>query len=715
MTKSHTLSVFSSFLIVAMASPLLAQDPPPTQPTPTVNEAVDEAVTRLDRIFVTPLREAAQLLDIPHAAHVVSGAKLESARTITDALRAMPGVAVQRTSYGQSSPYVRGLTGYHTLWMVDGLRLNNSVWRSGPNEYSGTIDSLSLDRMEVVLGPGSVLFGSDAVGGVLNVIPRSRNPREASPTEIRTLSRYSTAEASITGRGEVSGSTGKVGFVVGTSLAHFGDLDQGGGGRQPLTGYRTGFGDAHIQWALDDQWTLKLLTQTADLDSVDRTHRTASAVPYHGTTLGSDRLLENDYDRDLAALTLSGTGLGGLFDSLEFRVAMQTLDLKQQRVRSTGARELQGFDVDTLGFVAQGTIDAAIGELVVGLDWWHDNVDSWRDNYNSSGVFTSSSIQGPVGDDAKSDLAGLFAQDRLELGTGWSALLGVRATWASLSADRVANTSVSPNALMSVDDDFASVVSSARINREFNTNCNAWAGVSQSFRAPTLSDLTAFDVARTNEVEVPVPGLDPEKFLSFEVGVHVDEDSWQGTLALWHTRGDDLIIRRPTTQLIGGNVVVTKSNAGEGFLQGVDLAVSKDLSSNCMLFGTCTITDGSMLDYATSSTTPIFAAPTRLTPIQGMVGLRWELEDGRFTITPSIQMVAHQSRLSPSDVRDTQRIPPGGSPGYTILGVDARWKVNASTDAWLSLANIGDVEYRVHGSGVQEAGFNLVMGVDVRF
>jgi hemoglobin/transferrin/lactoferrin receptor protein len=122
-----------------------------------------------------------------------------------------------------------------------------------------------------------------------------------------------------------------------------------------------------------------------------------------------------------------------------------------------------------------------------------------------------------------------------------------------------------------------------------------------------------------------------------------------------------------------------------------------------------------MLDYATSSTTPIFAAPTRLTPIQGMVGLRWELEDGRFTITPSIQMVAHQSRLSPSDVRDTQRIPPGGSPGYTILGVDARWKVNSSTDAWLSLANLGDVEYRVHGSGVQEAGFNLVMGVDVRF
>ncbi len=702
-------------LLLAMPVVLFAQDPPVAPQPRTVGEAVDEAVTRIDTILVTPLREPVQLLGVPHEAHVVSGVKLEGARSIQEALRGLPGVSLQSTSYGQSSPYIRGQTGYHTLWLVDGLRLNNSVWRNGPNEYSGSVDALSTERMEVVMGPGSVLFGSDAVGGVINAIPRLRDPRKATATEFRFVSRYSTAEASITGRGEVSGSTGKVGFVAGTSFAHFGDLDQGNGGRQPMTGYRTGFADANIQWAISDQWTAKLLAQLADLDGIDRTHRTLFAVPYHGTTVGTDRMLENDYGRELAALSLAGTGLGGLFSSLEFRVAIQTLDVTSRRVRSNGNTEMQGFDVDTLGLVVQGTIESAVGDLVLGLDWWHDRVDSWRDNYNASGVYTSSGIQGPVGDDAASDLAGLFVQDDIELGSGWSALLGLRASLASVSADRVADTSVSPNALMRIEDEFASAVASVRVNREFSDTCNTWAGVSQSFRAPTLSDLTAFDVARSNEVEVPVAGLDPERFLTIEVGVHMDEEEWQGSLALWHTRGEDLIIRQRTAQTIGANTVVTKSNAGEGFLQGVDLALSRDLGKDWTLFGTCTLTDGSMLDYPSNSTAPVFGAPSRLTPIQGMLGLRWEIDDGRFTLQPSVQMVAHQDRLSASDIRDTQRMPPGGSPGYTIIGLDARWKVSAATDAWLSLANVGDVEYRVHGSGVQEAGFNLVLGVETRF
>lgn len=701
--------------LLAVSAALLAQEPPPVQQPRTVGEAVDQTVTRIETILVTPLREPVQLLDVPHEAHVVSGPKLEGARSIQDALRGLPGVSLQSTSYGQASPYIRGQTGYHTLWLVDGLRLNNSVWRSGPNEYSSTVDAMSTERMEVVMGPGSVLFGSDAVGGVINAIPRSREPRKVSPTEFRFVSRYSTAEASITGRGEVSGSTGKVGYVAGTSLSHFGDLDQGNGGRQPLTGYRTGFADANIQWAISDQWTAKLLAQRADLDGIDRTHRTIFSVPYQGTSVGTDRMLENDYDRELAALSLTGHDLGGLFSSLEFRIAMQTLDLKSRRVRSNGNTELQGFDVDTLGLVVQGTLESALGDMVLGLDWWRDGVDSWRDNYNAAGVYTSAGIQGPVGDDAVSNLAGLFVQDEITLGTGWTALLGLRASISSVSADRVADTSVSPNALMNIEDDFASAVASARVNREFSDACNAWVGVSQSFRAPTLSDLTAFDVARSNEVEVPVSGLDPERFLTFEVGVHMDEDEWQGSLALWHTRGEDLIIRQRTTQTIGANTVVTKSNAGEGFLQGVDLALSRDLGRNWTLFGTCTLTDGSMLDYPSNSTTPVFGPPSRLTPIQGMLGLRWEIDDGRFTLQPTVQMVAHQDRLSFSDIRDTQRMPPGGSPGYTIIGFDARWKVGSTTDAWLSLANVGDVEYRVHGSGVQEAGFNLVLGVETRF
>ena len=76
-------------------------------------------------------------------------------------------------AYGQGSPYIRGFTGYLNVMMVDGIRLNNSVFRTGPNQYWATIDPLSLSRLEVVKGPGSVLYGTDAIGGAVNAITKS--------------------------------------------------------------------------------------------------------------------------------------------------------------------------------------------------------------------------------------------------------------------------------------------------------------------------------------------------------------------------------------------------------------------------------------------------------------------------------------------------------------------------------------------------------------
>jgi hemoglobin/transferrin/lactoferrin receptor protein len=77
---------------------------------------------------------------------------------------------LQKTSYGQGSPFLRGFTGFRTLLMVDGVRLNNAVFREGPNQYWNTVDPWSVDRYEVVLGPASVLYGSDAVGGAVNAL-----------------------------------------------------------------------------------------------------------------------------------------------------------------------------------------------------------------------------------------------------------------------------------------------------------------------------------------------------------------------------------------------------------------------------------------------------------------------------------------------------------------------------------------------------------------
>jgi|GEM_PF-2289221 len=113
---------------------------------------------------------------------------------------------VQKTGHGQGFPYIRGFTGYRNLFLIDGFRLNNSVFRDGPNQYWNTVDPLGLHRMELVRGPFSMLYGSDAVGGTVNAIPRGGQDLEpGSRWDRRIYCRYASAENSSIARVESIG------------------------------------------------------------------------------------------------------------------------------------------------------------------------------------------------------------------------------------------------------------------------------------------------------------------------------------------------------------------------------------------------------------------------------------------------------------------------------------------------------------------------------
>ena len=88
-------------------------------------------------------------------------------RTTPELLMHQTGVMVQKTNHGGGSPTLRGLQGNQTLMMVDGIRLNNSIFRYGPNQYLNTVNAFGLDQMEVLFGNGAVQYGSDAMGGVI--------------------------------------------------------------------------------------------------------------------------------------------------------------------------------------------------------------------------------------------------------------------------------------------------------------------------------------------------------------------------------------------------------------------------------------------------------------------------------------------------------------------------------------------------------------------
>ncbi len=125
-----------------------------------------------ESVIVSAARADRAASDVPRSTAVVSRTALDERadRTSPEALQDRSGGWVQKTNHGGGSPIVRGLVGNQVLVLIDGVRLNNATFRLGPNQYMNTIDAFSLERIEVLRGSGSVQYGSDALGGVVNLI-----------------------------------------------------------------------------------------------------------------------------------------------------------------------------------------------------------------------------------------------------------------------------------------------------------------------------------------------------------------------------------------------------------------------------------------------------------------------------------------------------------------------------------------------------------------
>ena len=134
----------------------------------------------LKPLVVTATRSQVPLADTAYTSTYLDEDFLSenTRRNIPDALSFTPGVLAQKTTYGHGSPFIRGMTGRSNLLLIDGIRLNNSTWRGGPVQYWNTVDSYSIDHLELIKSQGSVPYGSDAVGGTLNAFTKDSGFRD---------------------------------------------------------------------------------------------------------------------------------------------------------------------------------------------------------------------------------------------------------------------------------------------------------------------------------------------------------------------------------------------------------------------------------------------------------------------------------------------------------------------------------------------------------
>ncbi len=640
------------------------------------------------------LRGGLSLFDAPAAASIRTREEIRErqAPDMFHALQNEVGVMMQSTAAGQASPFVRGLTGQQVLILVDGIRLNNSITRRGPNQYFNTVDPGMVDHIEVIRGQGSVLWGSDAIGGAINIVTRGADlhqglvPGGYASREFTQY--YNTSNSSPYSRMNIEGWVGRSGVFGGGSFLNVRDLDTGfdNFSRQPGTNYQQYAGDLKFNFLLTETSMLTFSMQHFEQEDLPRSDR-FPGYPLdrnNSNSPGGARFFDPQ-QRDLIYLRYQELNpLGGLFDA----VTMTASYNRQREVQTRGipTTRFQETDVETTGLQAVGSKDLGdYGKFTTGGDWYYDDVDS---------PFGGSASGPIVPDDAWYRRAGLFLNWDVPLTPRLLATAGVR-----YESIETAGTPIIAGNPERVKTSYDGWVSQVGLTFKVNDDVNLFGSISEGFRAPNLDDLMANNpnVLQGGQ-SVPSLGLTPERSISYEVGMKTNFDRLRTQASVYWVDLTNNIV-----SITAAPNTFASANQ-DSFVQGVELSGDYLLSDCWDLYGNFWYT------YGINEVTD--APLSRIPPTQGILGLRYKDRSRRSYFTVYTWMSDRQDRLDiVRDITD-ERIPIGGTPGFATLNARMGRALGSSRQHQISLSleNITDKAYLVHGSGVLGTGASARFG-----
>ncbi len=664
------------------------------------------------------IRGDGNVFTTPQLATVINREDLDEklASNMQRAFQNEVGLLLQQTGNGQLSPFIRGLTGQQILILVDGIRVNNSVLRAGPNQYAATFDPGSIERIEVIRGAESALWGSDAIGGVINVVTRSPDPLRGNYRSGYFQEIYGTADTSSYSRVGFAGWAGETGISGGVSYLTVGEVDRGGGlGRQPATDYDQYAADVKVQRMLGSDHLVTVVLQhfeQYDLGRSDRFRPFVLGPAPNGSVPIQRPTYFDPQQRNLMYLRLDGlAALENPFADAysvtisESRTKEGSID---DRYPSNAAnavpnrREISEFDDWMYGSTLVATKNLGdYGKVNYGVDFYYEDIDSVRTRINNP------TLPGAVGipvdpqypDDSEADRVGTFLS--------WQVALTDRLTVTPAVRYENINLSATPNFTgvgpvyfeRTYQDWIANVGVSYLLNRQWSLV----GGYYEGFRAPTIDDLTANKVSLQNNQSVPRLGdleIRPEQSQTYEIGTKYDDGIFRAQVIEFWTNFDSYITREDI------NNVAFLSNA-PAYLNGTEVYSQVVLDRNWSAYGNFAYTYGRLR----SNDQPL----PRVPPVQGTIGLRWDDLRRKSYFDIYTWLVDRADRYNQFNLSDVRFIP-GGTPGYGTLNlrVGRTFGDRDQHRLNLSLENLTDKYYRVLGSGVDGTGFNAIMGYEFR-
>ncbi|MGH8077458.1 MAG: TonB-dependent receptor plug domain-containing protein, partial [Lysobacter sp.] len=529
------------------------------------DDGADDQATHLDRIQVTATRREEAALEVPVGVTVVGSDEIarRAPQTAVDLLHGETGTYVQQSTPGQGVVIVRGLKGSEILHLVDGFRLNNAFFRNAPNQYIALVDPLNLDRIEVARGPMSILYGSDAMGGVVQFLtPEPRFQDGAWQTRGVLRTRLGSADDSNHNRLSVQAGHARLGLSAGVSYQNVGNLRVGGGERLPYTGYSQRGGDFKAVVMPGEGHELMV---SAQMSRQPKTQRYDALVPGFGQARADNaEFLFKPQERRFGQLRYRYSAPLAFADRIEFQLGQQqVIDDRTTRESGTPNRETEANTSTLSGFTAQAGRSLGNHYLTYGAEYYEDTVDSSRQRLNiDTGVVSTRPSRYPNGSTMES-AAVYFADDWL-VSDALDLNFGVRYSRFDITLPPTSNgvgVSLKP-------EDVSGHVSVAyKLSAGLRLVGNAGRG----FRAPNIFDLGTFGSRAGGRFNIPNAALKPEHVNTFDLGLKFADGAWQWEAMAFHSDYRDKI----TSVLTGertdtGLAIVQSRNATRLSLWGVE-------------------------------------------------------------------------------------------------------------------------------------------------
>jgi hemoglobin/transferrin/lactoferrin receptor protein len=703
----------------------------------------------LHEVVVSASRWRQESSDVPLKIVSISPqeAELQNPQTAADLLGLSGNVFIQKSQQAGGSPMIRGFATNRLLYAVDGVRMNTAIFRAGNIQNVISLDPYALENTEVFFGPGSVVYGSDAIGGVMSF--QTLTPRFSLSSEPLitggAAARSSSANGERTGHFHVNAGWNKWAFVTSISSFDYGHLKQGGHGpddylkpfyvqRQdghdtvvtqddPLLQIPSAYSQTNlmqkIRFQPSDAWDLQYgfhYSETSSYGRYDRHSRLRNGLPrYAEWDYGPQKWMMNN-------LSVTHTGRSALYDRLTVRLAQQSFE--ESRIdRSINDVERHVRVEDVEAYSANVDLVKAAGKkhtLYYGLEYVNNDVTSTGVDED---VSAGTSVPGPSRyPQATWRSIAAYLSDQYRLSDRFLLQAGLRYNRYKLDAEF--DTTFYPFPFTTANLDNGSVTGSLGAVYRPSPSWVVSANVATAFRSPNVDDMGKVFDSAPGSVVVPNPDLKAEYATSVDLGVaRVFGETARIDLAGYYTSLDNAMVRRDYT-LNGEEYIVYDGvlsrvqaiqNAAVAHVFGIQAGIEVMLPSGFRFSSDLNFQDGEEeLDDRSVSPSrhaaPLFGV-SRLAYDAGRLSLQLNvLYQGTFEHEDLAEEEKAKDEIYAHDAEGNTY-----APGWYTLNFKAMYRLSGTWRLSAGIENITDRRYRPYSAGISGPGRNFVLSLGMNF